>query len=401
MEYYSEEVENQMVNFYISLNEKDKRHYAAIESIKFGHGGVAYIADLFGCSRKTIYDGIDELKNNDLLEVSQIRRDGGGRIATTEKIPNIDEIFLTVVNPHIAGDPMNKKIRWIKISRSEIGKQMKKLGVKVSRNIVRKLLKKHGFVKRKMQRKTKTGENKNREQQFQIIEEKKAKFDRSKNPIISFDTKKKEYLGKLHREGQSYCTEAPQSYDHDFPSLSEGKIVPHGIYDMKNNKACINIGVENETAEFICDSIKKWWNQMGKKDYSEATEILALCDAGGANSYKHHIFKVELQKLVNSIGLPINISHYPPYASKWNPIEHRVFPHVTRAMEGLPINTIEEAKELISKTETTTGLSVRVNIMRKIYDKGKTVAQSLINNVKIKRNENLGHLNYTILPEAS
>lgn len=339
MKYYKDAVEDKMLGFYLSLNEKDRRHYAAVEAIKFGHGGVSYISELFGCTRKTIYDGIREIEENDFLDETQIRRSGAGRHSVEDTIPNINDVFLKVVNPHIAGDPMNTKIRWVKISRSEIGRQMKKLGVDVSRNIVKKLLKQHGFVKRKIQRKKKTGESKDREQQFTIIEKKKKKFQKSNNPMISFDTKKKEVLGSLHRDGSIYCTQAPESFDHDYPYLSEGKVIPHGIYDMKKNKAYINLGASHETGEFICDSIKKWWSQAGRKEYSEATEILALCDAGGANSYRHHIFKEELQKLSNSIHLPIKIAHYPPYASKWNPIEHRVFPHITRSMEGMLINS--------------------------------------------------------------
>ncbi len=399
MNYYSSDVENKMLSVYLSLNEKDKRHYSAIEAIKLGHGGISYISDLFGCSRRTIYDGINEIESDDFLDADKIRRKGGGRSSAEDTIDNINDVFLKVINPHIAGDPMKPDIRWIKISRSDIGKQMKKLGVDVSRNIVKKLLKKNGFVKRKIQRKTKTGESKDREQQFTIIEKKKKEFQASDNPIISFDTKKKEILGSLHRNGGVYCTQAPESFDHDYSHLSNGKAVPHGIYDIKKNKAFINIGTNNETAEFICDSIKKWWNQSGRKDYSKATKILAICDAGGANSYRHHIFKTEVQKLANDIGLPIMISHYPPYSSKWNPIEHRVFPHVTRSMEGMIINSVEEAKELISKTKTETGLKVKVNIIKKLYEKGKKVSKNLVDNIKIKRDKNLGYLNYKILPQ--
>ena len=296
---------------------------------------------------------------------------------------------------------MNKDIRWIKISKSEIGKQMETLGIKVSRNIVKKLLKRHKFVKRKIQRKRSTGKSKDRDQQFKIIEKKKKRYESQKNPIISFDTKKKEHLGSLHRPGSVYCSEAPQAYDHDYSYLSEGKAVPHGIFDIKNNKAYINIGKDNETAEFVCDSIKKWWTHVGKKDYAQASEIFALCDAGGANSYRHHIFKIELQKLVNQINIPIRIRHYPPYASKWNPIEHRVFPHVTSTMNGMIFHSVEEVKELISKTKTTTGLTVKVNIIKKTYEKGKKITKDLVDQIKMKCDKKLGYLNYMISPQVA
>jgi hypothetical protein len=293
---------------------------------------------------------------------------------------------------------MNSKIRWIKLTRSEVSQKMKKFGTKISRNIVRKLMKKHNLVKRKMQRKKACGQNKDRDKQFKNIDTKKEKFLKSPNPIISVDTKKKEDLGNLHRKGSVYCTQPIESFDHDYSYLSDGKFIPHGIYDIKKNKAHINIGVSYETSEFVCDSIEKWWRNQGIKEYSSAKKILILCDAGGANSYRHNIFKMELQNLSNKIGMILQIAHYPPYASKWNPIEHRVFPHVTRSMEGVPINTVEEAKEIIKSTKTKTGLKVTANIIKKTYTKGKEVAKDFMENMKIKFDDSLGKFNYTISP---
>lgn len=305
---------------------------------------------------------------------------------------------MNVISEHIAGDPMNEKIKWIKLTRYEISVAMKKLGVSVSRNIIRKLLKKHGFVKRKIQRKKSTGQFHGRDKQFNNIEKIKSEFMDTNNPIISIDTKKKEKIGNLHRDGEVLCTQAIESYDHDYAHLSECTIVPHGIYDMKRNEALINIGNQNETAEFICDSIKKWWNTMGIKHYSNATEILVFCDAGGANSYRHNIFKLGLQNLTNSIGLPIRICHYPPYASKWNPIEHRVFPHVSRAMAGVKLESVDDAKNLIKKTQTKTGLKVFVKATKKIYEKGVKVAKEVLDKINITKHGDLAELNYTVAP---
>jgi hypothetical protein len=155
------------------------------------------------------------------------------------------------------------------------------------------------------------------------------------NPIISVDSKKKEQLGNFYREGKIYTTETIEVNDHDFPSLAEGVVIPHGIYDMLKNEAIVNIGTSRDTSEFACDSIELWWRQNGKKAYPNATSILILMDGGGSNSSRHYIFKEDLQKLSNKLGIEIRIAHYPPYTSKWNPIEHRLFPHVTRAMQGV------------------------------------------------------------------
>jgi hypothetical protein len=304
-----------------------------------------------------------------------------------------------VISDHIAGDPMNANIRWVKLTRSEISEKMKNLGVSVSRNLVRGLMKKHRFVKRKMQRKRSTGNSSDREQQFNNIISEKEKFMNSDNPIISIDTKKKEQVGgNLHRNGSVYCTQAIEVSDHDYVHLADLKIAPHGIYDIKQNKAHVNIGTSSETAEFICDSLKNWWLTNGKNDYPKANEILVFCDSGGANSYRHHIFKIEVQKLVNDINIPIKIVHYPPYTSKWNPIEHRVFPHITRVLEGIPLNTVDEAKNRIESAKTKTGLTVSADIIQKVYETGKKVAKDFMKNMKIKFSDSVPKLNYTISP---
>jgi hypothetical protein len=309
---------------------------------------------------------------------------------------------LQVIENHIAGDPMNEKIRWLKLTRAEVSEQMKEFGAKISRNIVRKLMKKHKLVKRKIQRKRSIGKSADRGEQFKNITDEKQKFMKSDNPIISIDTKKKEQIGgNLYRDGSVYCTQAIEASDHDYPYLADIKIAPHGIYDMKQNKAFINIGTSTETAEFICDSLKNWWSNYGKNAYPKANEILIFCDAGGANSYRHHIFKVELQQLANEINMNLKIAHYPPYTSKWNPIEHKVFPHITRAMAGIPLNTIESAKNSIESAKTKAGLTVVADVIKKTYEKGKKVAKDYMKHIQIKFGESLPKLNYTISPMNS
>lgn len=275
---------------------------------------------------------------------------------------------------------------------------MKGLGERIGRKLVKKLLKKHGYKKRKIQKRLKTGTTKNRNEQFEKIHRFKKKYQKSSNPIISVDTKKKEPIGNLHRPGQVYSQEEIKTFDHDFKHLAKGTAVPHGIYDLKKNSATINIGTSYETAEFACDSIKKWWNKQGRNDYPKADSILMLVDSGGSNSYRHYIFKEELQKLVNEIDVEIRVAHYPPYCSKWNPIEHRLFPHVTRSMQGIPLKSYAIAKQLIEKTTTKTGLQVTANILKKAYKKGKKVADDFKLVMKIKFDKELGQWNYRAIP---
>ena len=164
------------------------------------------------------------------------------------------------------------------------------------------------------------------------------------NPVISMDTKKKEYLGNFYRAGHLYTTEELQVYDHDFNSQAEGIVIPHGIYDVQRNTGYIHLGTSHDTSEFACDCIRDWWYKQGHLDYPHATTILVLCDGGGSNSSRHYIFKQDLQALADELGIEIRIAHYPPYTSKYNPIEHRMFPHVTRACQGVVFKSIELVK---------------------------------------------------------
>jgi hypothetical protein len=284
------------------------------------------------------------------------------------------------------------------IEPERYSQSVKKKGFTVSRNIVRKLLKKHGYVKRKMAKSKPTGEFKERDRQFKKITRLRAKHERAGNPVISVDTKKKEKLGNLYRDGQVYCLEAEAVYDHDYPHLAEGNLVPHGIYDVKHNDAMVNIGTSADTAEFACDSIELWWKQVGCHRYGGATSLLILVDCGGSNSCHHHIFKDALQSLANNIGLEIRIAHYPPYTSKWNPIEHRLFPHVTRAMAGVVLKDHDLVKTLLENTQTESGLSVKANVIFKVYEKGKKARADLYDRGTIIFDKILRKLNYKVVP---
>lgn len=260
------------------------------------------------------------------------------------------------------------------------------------------MLKRHGYVKRKAKKAKSTGEFKERNRQFKKINRLKAKYDKAGNPVISVDTKKKEKIGNLYRDGQLYCIESQIVYDHDFPSLSEGCVVPHGIYDLKHNDAMVNIGTNADTCDFACDSIRMWWDQVGNQRYRGATSILILVDCGGSNSYRHHVFKEALQSLSKDMGMEIRIAHYPPYTSKWNPIEHRLFPHITRAMSGVVLESYELVKELIENTTTKTGLTVVANILRDVYETGIKASSDIYEVGTIIFDKVLGNLNYKVMP---
>ena len=244
----------------------------------------------------------------------------------------------------------------------------------------------------------KTTEHRN--DQFENIARLKADYVADGNPVISMDTKKKEYLGNFYREGKVYSQQPLQTYDHDFTSFVDGVIIPHAIYGLGRNTGYLNLGLSKDTSEFACDSFRNWWYNQGQFDYPQATSILVLCDGGGSNDARQYLFKRDLQCLANEIGVEIRIAHYPPYLSKYNPIEHRLFPHVTRACRGAIFTSIEVVKHLMERTHTQQGLSVTVQIIDKVYATGRQVADNFKHNLPILFDDSLPQWNYRAVPNA-
>ena len=185
-------------------------------------------------------------------------------------------------------------------------------------------------------------------------------------------------------------------YDHDYPTLASGKIIPYTIFDMKNNEAFVYIGTTFDTSELASDAVKIWWNTLGKTRYPMATSMLCLADGGGSNSSHSDLFKSDLQAVSNEINIDFRIAHYPPGTSKWNPIEHRVFPRITRALSGVVLSSINLAQELMNKTNTVTGLKVFSRISKKLYEKGTSVADDFYTDAKIIHDNTLGDWNYMV-----
>lgn len=395
---YSAEIERQMKTFYHSLSEKDRRRYAAVEAFKLGHGGIRSIASLLECDPQTIAQGRKDLESPPDLPPERLRQPGGGRKKALESIPDLEANFLCVVKDRTAGDPMTPDVRWTNLTLREIADGLAELGTPVSVRVVKQLLKKHKYTKRKAQKSQSMGEHRDRNAQFENIERLKKEYLESDNPILSMDTKKKELLGNFYRAGELYTQEVIAAFDHDFPSAAEGVIIPHGLYDCKQNVGHLLLGTSHDTSEFACESLAHWWWEYGKASYPEATSIFVLCDGGGSNSASQYLFKEDLQKLVDQLGIEIRVAHYPPYTSKYNPIEHRLFCHVSRACQGVVFHTKEIVKHLMEKTKTSTGLSVTVEILDKIYQTGRHYAEGFKENMKIMFDEILPKWNYRAIP---
>lgn len=205
----------------------------------------------------------------------------------------------------------------------------------------------------------------------------------------------------MYREGRIYTTEEIQVFDHDWKSLAQAVVIPHGLYDLKLNVGYIQIGTSHDTSEFACDSIRYWWQHYGSVHYQSASSILLLCDGGGSNSSRQYLFKQDLQALANELGIEIRIAHYPPYTSKYNPIEHRLFPHLTRVCQGVIFDSVEMVKDLMAKAKTHTGLRVFTTILDQVYKTGRKVTEDFKQTMEIVFDDYLPQWNYTAKPQVT
>lgn len=401
---YSPEIEQAMQKYYATLSEKDQRRYAAIEALKLLPAEHSYIAQLFGCSLKTVRRGLADLAALPAEPQYEpaVRKPGGGRKGYATTHPDIDAQFLAVLQESTAGDPMDDQVVWTDLTPQAIADLLAdQHQVRVSKSVVRKLLQKHHYRRRKAQKKQTLKVVAHRDAQFAKISALKAEFQAVGNPIISFDTKKKEYLGNLYRAGHLYTRRELRTYDHDFTSEAAGLIIPHGIFDVQRNLGYLHLGFSKDTSEFACACIRAWWLAHGRLAYPHATALLGLCDGGGSNHSHYFIFKEDLQKLADELGLEIRIAHYPPYCSKYNPIEHRLFPHVTRACQGVIFTSVALVKELMAKTHTRQGLRVVVDIIDTVYQTGRKVADDFKATMRIVFDKVLPHWNYRALPSKT
>jgi len=399
---YAPRIERMMKRLYDSLAEDDRRRYAAIESTKLGHGGVEYISSVLKCDPKTIRRGLAELEETADLDTSRVRKKGGGRKQLIEISADLEANFFKVLEDHTAGDPMRANVKWTNLSRGQIARRLGKLGTPASRQVVSQLLRKNGYRKRKtLKKKTMGPRNPNRNAQFRKITRLKKQYLKAGLPVISMDTKKKELLGNFYRDGKIDTQETIETNDHDFSSAGAGTVIPHGLYDVGMNKAIVNLNTSHDTSELACDSIAAWWDQQGRTDYPQAKKLLVLCDGGGSNSATMYLFKEDLQKLANWLSIEIRVAHYPPYCSKYNPIEHRLFPHLTRACRGVIFHTLKTVQYYMAKAETTTGLKVKVGLLHKIYKTGRKYAAGFKKSMKIVFDKVLPKWNYRAVPQPA
>ena len=296
---------------------------------------------------------------------------------------------------------MRQEVKWTHLTLPQIVVLLAATGTPAGWGVVKQLLHKHDYRRRKAQKTVAMGDHPHRDAQFKKITLLKQESLAAGDPVLSIDTKKKKLLGNFYRAGKLYTQETIKTLDHDFPSAASGTVIPHGFYDVGRNRGHINLGTRHDTSEFACDSLRHWWLQHGRRQYPNATRLLILCDGGGSNSASRYVFKEGLQALANDLGLEIRLAHYPPYCSKYNPIEHRMFSHVTRACQGVVFQTMGIVKQLMEKTSTAKGLTVTVDLLDKVYETGRKCATDFKETMKLLFDKTMPKWNYRAMPQLT
>lgn len=381
-------------------NELQRRVYAAAEAKVIGYGGISDLNRITGIDREAISRGMKEIENKENLEKLRIRKEGGGRKSSEEIYPDLKEVLEKMLNDDTCGDP-ESALKWTKKSLHNLEEELKNKGYEISYKTVHRLLKEMDYS---MQGNVKmiegNSQHPDRDAQFKYINKKVAEFQNKLQPVISIDAKKKELVGNYKNGGKEYRPKgnSHKVNAHDFEDKELGTVKPYGVYDITNNEGWVNVGTDADTATFAVESIRRWWNTMGKISYPEATELLITADGGGSNSSRARLWKVELQRLSTELNIVISVCHFPPGTSKWNKIEHRMFSYISQNWRGKPLKSHEIIINLIGSTKTKTGLNIKCSMDFNKYEKGIKISDKQLAEINISRDEFCGIWNYKIKP---
>lgn len=382
------------------LDEKGRRLWCANEAKALPRGGITKVARATGVSRTTITTGVKELKGEkEVTSLERVRRTGGGRKGAEAKDEHLKRDIEGLVDPVTRGDP-ESPLRWTSKSTEKLAQELNKNGHRASDRLVSRILKKLGYSLQ-ANKKTKEGsDHPDRNEQFEYINEKVKQFLEERIPVISVDTKKKENLGNYKNGGSEYAKKRTpiEVNGHDFPDKKLGKAVPYGVYEIMRNQGWVSVGLSADTAEFAVESIRRWWNRMGKQAYKNTNKLYINADGGGSNGHRVKLWKVELQKFATETGLEIHVSHFPPGTSKWNKIEHRMFSFISKNWRGKPLLDSATVVRLIRNTTTKKGLAITADLDENVYEKGIKVSDDEMLSINLKKEDFHGEWNYVISP---
>ena len=385
------------------LDERGRRRFAAAEALAAGRGGVTAVARITGVARSTIGRGLLELRGEAAPAAApdRIRRKGGGRKPVVVTDPTVVADLKELVEPATRGDPM-APLLWTAKSLRTLAAGLGVLGHRICHNVVGDLLRDLGYS---LQANCKTREGTNhpdRDAQFGYINDRVKQALAAGEPAISVDTKKKELVGDFKNGGREYRPKGqPEAVRvHDFVIPELGRAAPYGVYDIAGNAGWVSVGIDHDTASFAVNTIRRWWQAMGRARYPQATRLLITADCGGSNGARVRLWKRELQALANELGIAITVCHLPPGTSKWNKIEHRLFSFITQNWRARPLVSYQTIVQLIAATTTDTGLKVQCEIDTNTYPAGVKVTDAEMDSINLHRHDFHGDWNYTITPQV-
>lgn len=385
-----------------SLDELGQRRWAAAEAQSLGYGGITVVHRATRVAMGTIRRGIGELQSGTVPPVGKLRQKGGGRKSLVQSDSRLLSALIALVEPETRGDPMGP-LRWTCKSTRQLAAQLRRQHHGTSASTVGRLLKQEGFS---LQGNRKTQEGKShpdRDAQFRHIHRRVQKVQRLGQAALSVDTKKKEVLGNLKNSGREWRRKKnPRKVKtHDFPDKKKGKAVPYGVYDIHGNEAFVSVGISSDTAEFSVAALRRWHRLLGRKRYPHLQRLLLTADSGGSNGARNRLWKWELQRLADDLGVIIEVCHFPPGTSKWNKVEHRLFCHITSNWRGKPLTDHQVVVSLIGSTKTSTGLVVHARLDQRQYHKGRKISDKEMATLNIKPHRFHGEWNYEIHPREA
>jgi hypothetical protein len=307
-----------------------------------------------------------------------------------------------ILEDETGGNPMGGK-KWTRMTAEKAANCLRGLDIEISATTVRRLLNGLEYSLKSNRKCLSSGSSPDRDKQFGIIGDLREEFRQTGDPIISIDTKKKELIGLFKNAGRIWCVKSLPVNDHDFRSQADGIAAPYGLYDVSRNTGVLVVGMSADTPEFAVNAISTWWEKYGHEQYPQAKRLLLLADSGGSNGARPRAFKAYLQeKIANVYDLKVTVAHYPAGASKWNPIEHRMFSEITKNWAGRPLESFEVLLNYAKGSNTKTGLQIEAYLDEREYIKGHKVSDKEFKELNITTGKELGKWNYTIAPrEAS
>jgi len=348
-------------------------------------------------SRSTVTTGAKEVDSGGALPAERVRRPGGGRKRNIDKDPDLLLELDDLVSPESRGDPMSP-LRWTLKSTYALAAALRARGFEIGATLVGQLLHQMGYSLQATAKQKEGAQHADRDAQFRYINDTAVAFMADDQPVISVDAKKKELVGEYANAGKEWQPQGKPTRVkvHDFIDPEMGKAIPYGVYDLGGDEGWVSVGDDADTAGFAVATIGRWWAQMGRARYPDATRLLVCADAGGSNGYRVRAWKVELAKLAAETGLEITVVHYPPGTSKWNRIEHRLFSFITMNWRGRPLTSYRVMVELIVNTTTRKGLKVNAEMDQGNYPTGVKVTNKQLAAVPLTPHEWHGDWNYTV-----